>query len=146
MQKQVIWKKNLLIFKWVFETWPQGKFKSQVEVQFRACLAETGFGDLAVEVTSIKEVNTLERVGLTWNSVTPGQLSVAEQWYSMLGTIEEGINKAWTPSQAIRAGRARPPLQWTLNSVLSTYGNDNGRVRPPLGRGILKTTSRSLIA
>lgn len=73
MQKQVIWKNNLLIFKWVFETWPQGQFKSQVEVRFRACLAETGFGDLAVEVTSIKVVNTLERDGLTCNSVTPGQ-------------------------------------------------------------------------
>ena len=44
------------------------------------------------------------------------------------------------------ADRARPPLQWTLNSVLSACGNDNGRKRPPLGRGILKITSRSLIA
>ena len=46
----------------------------------------------------------------------------------------------------VRAGRERPPLQWTLNSLLSAYGNDNGRIRPPLGRGILKITSRSLIA
>ena len=37
---------------------------------------------------------------------------------------------------------ARPPLQWTLNSVLSPCGKDNGRIRPPLGRGILKIKSR----
>ena len=30
----------------------------------------------------------------------------------------------------VRANRAWPPLQWTLNSVLSTCGNDNGRIRP----------------
>ena len=46
----------------------------------------------------------------------------------------------------VRAGRARPPLQWTLNSVFSACGNDKGRIRPPLGRGILKITSRLLIA
>ena len=33
------------------------------------------------------------------------------------------------------ADRARPPLQWTLNSVLSACGNGNGRVRPPLWAG-----------
>ena len=48
--------------------------------------------------------------------------------------------------RAVRAGRAWPPLQWTLNSVLSACGNDSGRIRPPLGRGILKITSRLLIA
>ena len=36
----------------------------------------------------------------------------------------------------VRAGRAQPALQWALNSVLCTYGNDNGRIRPALGRGI----------
>ena len=36
------------------------------------------------------------------------------------------------------ADRAWPPLQWTLNSVLSTYGNDNGRIRPPSGQGNLE--------
>ena len=46
----------------------------------------------------------------------------------------------------VRADLAWPPLQWTLNSVLSACGNDNGRIRPPLGRGILKITSRLLIA
>ena len=46
----------------------------------------------------------------------------------------------------VHADHARPPLQWTLNSVLSTCGNDKGRIRPPLGRGILKVTSRLLIA
>ena len=38
----------------------------------------------------------------------------------------------------VRAGRAGPPLQWTLNSVLSACGNDNGRIRPPSGQGNLE--------
>ena len=46
----------------------------------------------------------------------------------------------------VSAGRARPPLQWILNSVLSACGNDNGRIRTPLGRGILKITSKLLTA
>ena len=36
------------------------------------------------------------------------------------------------------ADRAWPPLQWTLNSVLSACGNDNGRIRPPSGQGNLE--------
>ena len=46
----------------------------------------------------------------------------------------------------VHADHARPPLQWTLDSVLSAYGNYNRRIRPPLDRGILKITSRLLIA
>ena len=46
----------------------------------------------------------------------------------------------------VHADHAWPPLQWTLNSVLSAYGNYNRRIRPPLERGILKITSRLLIA
>ena len=38
----------------------------------------------------------------------------------------------------VRADRAWPPLQWTLNSVLSACGNDNGKVRPPSGQGNLE--------
>ena len=38
----------------------------------------------------------------------------------------------------VHADPARPPLQWTLNSVLSSCGNDNGRIRPPPDRGTLK--------
>ena len=34
--------------------------------------------------------------------------------------------------------RARPPLQWTLNSVLSTCGNDSGRISPRSGQGNLE--------
>ena len=34
--------------------------------------------------------------------------------------------------------RAWPPLQWTLNSVLSAWGNDKGRIRPPSGQGNLE--------
>ena len=33
----------------------------------------------------------------------------------------------------VRADLAWPPLQWTLNSVLSACGNDNGRIRSTLG-------------
>ena len=36
------------------------------------------------------------------------------------------------------ADRARPPLQWTLNSVLSACENDSGRVRPLSGQGNLE--------
>ena len=46
----------------------------------------------------------------------------------------------------VHADHARPPLQWTLDSVLSAYGIYNRRIRPPLDRGILKITSRLLIA
>ena len=42
----------------------------------------------------------------------------------------------------VRADCARPPLQLTLNSVLSACGNDSGRIRSHLGRGILKITSK----
>ena len=45
----------------------------------------------------------------------------------------------------VHADHARPPLQWTLNSVLSAYGNDNRSIRPPLDRGTLKIVSRLLI-
>jgi len=34
----------------------------------------------------------------------------------------------------VHADHARPPLQWTLNSVFSTYGNDNRRIRPAPNR------------
>ena len=40
---------------------------------------------------------------------------------------------------------ARPPLQWTLNSLLSACGNHNGRIRPAPDRGTLKIISRLLI-
>ena len=37
------------------------------------------------------------------------------------------------------ADRAWPPLQWTLSSVLSACGNDNGRNKtPPSGQGNLE--------
>ena len=36
------------------------------------------------------------------------------------------------------ADRAWPPLQWTLSSVLSTCGKDNGRIRPPSGQANLE--------
>ena len=45
----------------------------------------------------------------------------------------------------VHADPAQPPLQRTLDSVLSAYGNDNRRIRTPLDREILKITSRLLI-
>ena len=42
-------------------------------------------------------------------------------------------------------GCARPPLQWTLNSVLSACGNDNGRLRRPSGQGNLEEEKQTLI-
>ena len=45
----------------------------------------------------------------------------------------------------ICADHARPPLQWTLNSLLNACGNDNGRIRPPPDRGALKFAPRLLI-
>ena len=38
----------------------------------------------------------------------------------------------------VHADHARPPFQWTLNSVFSAYENNNGRIRPPPDRGALK--------
>ena len=46
----------------------------------------------------------------------------------------------------VHADHARPPLQRTLDSVPTAYGNYNRRIRPPLDRGILKITSRLLSA
>ena len=46
----------------------------------------------------------------------------------------------------ICADHAQQPLQWTLNSLLSACRNNNGRIRPPPDRGILKITSRLLTA
>ena len=42
----------------------------------------------------------------------------------------------------VHADHARPPLQWTLNSVFSAYGNNNRRIRPSPDRGSLETISR----
>ena len=41
----------------------------------------------------------------------------------------------------VHADHARLPLQWTMNSVFSAYGN-NRRIRPPPDMGNLKTVSR----
>ena len=65
------------------------------------------------------------------------------EWVAMLKKEFIGPGLHLRP---VHADHARPPLQWTLNSVLSACGNDNGRIRPPLDRGILKITSRLLIA
>ena len=46
----------------------------------------------------------------------------------------------------VHVDHAWPPLQWTLNSMFSAYGNDNRRIRTPPDRGTLKIVSRLLIA
>ena len=46
----------------------------------------------------------------------------------------------------VHADHAWPPFQWTLNSVLSVYGNNNRRIRPPPDRGTLKIIFRLLLA
>ena len=46
----------------------------------------------------------------------------------------------------VHADHARPPFQWTLNSLFSAYENNNRRIRPPEDRGTLKIVSRLLIA
>ena len=46
----------------------------------------------------------------------------------------------------VHADHARPPLQSTLNSVFSVYGNNNRRIRPPPDRGALRIVPRLLIA
>ena len=46
----------------------------------------------------------------------------------------------------VHADHARPPFQWTLNSVFNAYENNNRRIRPLPDRGTLKLVSRLLIA
>ena len=46
----------------------------------------------------------------------------------------------------VHADHARPPFQWTLNSVFSAYEHNSRRIRPPPDRGTLKVGSRLLIA
>ena len=46
----------------------------------------------------------------------------------------------------VHADHAWPPLQWTLNSGFSVYGNDNRKVSLPPDRGILKIVPRLLTA
>ena len=43
----------------------------------------------------------------------------------------------------VHADHARPPFQWTLNSVFSAY--ENKKDKTPPDRGTLKTVSRLLI-
>ena len=61
------------------------------------------------------------------------------EWASVYGV---GLKKEFIgPGLYLRpvcADHAWPLLQWTLNSVLSACGNDNGRIRPPSGQGNLE--------
>ena len=58
---------------------------------------------------------------------------------SLVGVKEE-TDRAGLHLRSGHADHAQPPLQWTLDSVLSAYVNYNRRIRPPLDRGILKIT------
>ena len=59
--------------------------------------------------------------------------------------VKKGFIGPGLPLRPVHADHAQSPLQWTLNSLLSACGNDNGRIRPPPERGTLKITSRLLI-
>ena len=62
---------------------------------------------------------------------------------------EQGMKKEFIGPglhlRPIRADHARPPFQWTLNSVFSAYENSNRRISPPPDRTTLKIISRLLI-
>ena len=45
----------------------------------------------------------------------------------------------------VHADHARPPFQWTLNSVFNNYENNNQRIRPPPDKGTLKIVSGLLL-
>ena len=68
-----------------------------------------------------------QRVGLDWAT----ELNLKKEF------IGPGVHL-----RPVHADHARPPLQWTLNSGFSVYGNDNRRIRPPPDRGILEILSR----
>ena len=50
---------------------------------------------------------------------------------SNFSSCEEGIHRPGPHLRPVHADHARPPLQWTLHSVFSVYGNDDRRIRPP---------------
>ena len=67
----------------------------------------------------------------------PGSSAIGDSPGKNTG-IEEGIHRAGLHLRPVCADRAWPPLQGTLNSVLSACGNDKGRIRPPSGQGNLE--------
>ena len=64
-----------------------------------------------------------------------GELSITSD---MQMTLKKEFIGPGLHLRPVRADRAWPPLQWTLNSVLSACGNDKGRIRPPSGQGNLE--------
>ena len=72
----------------------------------------------------------------------------AEQFYEDLPDhlVKKEFIRPGPRLRPVHADHAWLPLQWTLDSVLSACGNYNRKIRPPLDRGILKITSRLLIA
>ena len=41
-------------------------------------------------------------------------------WWATVHSIKEGIHRAWLHLRPVHADHARPPFQWTLNSVFAT--------------------------
>ena len=80
------------------------------------------------------------------NSLTNSRIFLSVQrGFLCIGLKKEFIGPG-LHFRPVHADHARPPFQWTLNSVFSAYENNNRRIRPPPDRGTLKTVSRLLIA
>ena len=80
--------------------------------------------------------HSLDYMDLCWQSNMLSRLVIMKKEF-----IGPGLHL-----RPVHADHARPPLQGTLNSVFSVYGNNNRRIRPPPDRGILKIISRLLLA
>ena len=93
--------------------------------------------------------------GSFWSRNQTGVLCIAGGFFISWATreaqfshiyIEEEFTGPGLHLRPAHADHARPPLQWTLNSVFHAYGNYNRRIGPPLNRGLLKIISGLLIA
>ena len=87
----------------------------------------------------------LKSMAWVWNQAEPLWGSWARKPFNSCNQGREGMQRLKKeflgPGLHLRpvcADHAWPPLQWTLNSVLSACGNDNGRIRHPSGQGNLE--------
>ena len=67
-----------------------------------------------------------------------GLISFRIEWLYLLVVLKKEFIGPGLHHRPVCADRAWPPLQWTLNSVLSACGNAKGRIRPPSGQGNLE--------
>ena len=80
------------------------------------------------------------------NSLTNSRIFLSVQrGFLCIGLKKEFIGPG-LHFRPVHADHARPPFQWTLNSVFSAYENNNRRIRPPPDRGTMKIASRLLSA